>query len=44
MDINSVVAGLGRQAAEALDHAYQPGVVHRDVKSATRPSSGRSGT
>jgi tetratricopeptide (TPR) repeat protein/serine/threonine protein kinase len=35
------VAGLGVQAAEALEHAHQMGVVHRDVKPANLLVDGR---
>src|SRR5207302_10397803 len=35
------VAQLGVQAAEALEHAHQLGVVHRDVKPATLLVDGR---
>jgi serine/threonine protein kinase len=35
------VAGLGVQAAEALEHAHQMGVIHRDVKPANLLVDGR---
>jgi WD40 repeat protein/serine/threonine protein kinase len=37
----TLVAGLGVQAAEALEHAHQMGVTHRDVKPANLMVDGR---
>jgi WD40 repeat protein/serine/threonine protein kinase len=38
-----IVATLGVQAAEALEHAHQQGVVHRDIKPANLLLEGRAG-
>ncbi|MGH7400640.1 MAG: protein kinase domain-containing protein [Candidatus Rokuibacteriota bacterium] len=43
-DFFRTVAELGIQAAEALEHAHQMGIVHRDIKPSNLMLEVRSGT